>query len=78
MGRRRLSAAEAEEGQDRETEKVETRVHCALIRGSQVHCSANHIISCLPYGFQDNVGKAEADVSCATAEKKNLCKFQEV
>lgn len=57
--------------------RLEPRVHCALIRGSQVHCSANHIISCLPYGFQDNVGKAKADVSCATAggKKKNLCIF---
>lgn len=56
--------------------RLEPRVHCALIRGSQVHCSANHIISCLPYGFQDNVGKAKADVSCATAGgKKKICVY---
>lgn len=24
---------------------------CAMNRGSQVYCSANHINSCLPYGF---------------------------
>lgn len=53
-GRRRLSAGEPEDGEER-TARLSTwsRFYCAMNRGSQVYCSANRIISCLPYGFQD-------------------------